>query len=67
MFKIGDKVLFGRPNGEKTLGQIEKVNAKSYKIVTLEERGTRSQYSTGGRWRVPKSLVWPANVLMPRS
>ena len=58
MFKVGDTVLFGRTNGEKTRGKITKVNAKSYKITTLESRGTRSQYTSGGSWRVPKSLVW---------
>ncbi len=57
MFKVGDKVMFGRPNGEQTLGRIEKVNQKTYKIKTLESRGTRSQYAAGRRWRVPKSLV----------
>ena len=57
MFKVGDKVMFGRPNGEQTLGRIEKVNQKTYKIKTLESRGTRSQYVVGSRWRVTKSLV----------
>ena len=58
MFKVGDTVLFGRTNGEKTRGRITKVNAKSYKVTTLESRVTRSQYSSGGSWRVPHSLVW---------
>ena len=30
MFKVGDKVMFGRPNGEQTLGRIEKVNQKTF-------------------------------------
>jgi len=58
MFRVGDTVLFGRPNGEKTRGRITKVNQKSYKITAMETRGTRGQYSSGGEWRVPKSLVW---------
>ena len=58
MFKVGDTVLFGRTNGEKTRGRITKVNSKSYKVTTLESRGTRSQYTSGGSWRVPHSLVW---------
>ena len=58
MFKVGDTVLFGRTNGEKTRGRITKVNSKSYKVTTLESRGTRSQHSSGGTWRVPHSLVW---------
>jgi hypothetical protein len=58
MFKVGDTVLFGRTNGEKTRGRVTKVNSKSYKVTTLESRGTRSQYTSGGSWRVPHSLVW---------
>ena len=58
MFKVGETVLFGRTNGEKTRGRITKVNSKSYKVTTLESRGTRSQYNSGGSWRVPHSLVW---------
>ena len=58
MFKVGATVLFGRTNGEKTRGRITKVNSKSYKVTTLESRGTRSQHSSGGSWRVPHSLVW---------
>ena len=58
MFKVGDTVLFGRANGEKTRGRITKVNSKSYKVTTLESRGTRSQHNSGGSWRVPHSLVW---------
>ena len=58
MFRVGDTVLFGRPNGEKTRGRITKVNRKSYKITAMETRGTRGQYSSGGSWRVPHSRVW---------
>jgi hypothetical protein len=53
-FKIGDKVLFGRPNGEKTLGVVEKVNAKFLKIRTLESRGDKN---AGVVWIVYLSLV----------
>jgi hypothetical protein len=54
-FKIGDKVLFGRPNGEKTLGVVEKVNAASLKIRTLESRG--HAHGAGVIWRVHPNLV----------
>lgn len=56
-FKIGDKVLFGRPNGEKTLGVVEKVNAASLKIRTLESRGLAREKSAGIIWRVHPNLV----------
>lgn len=59
---IGQKVFFGRPNGEKTLGVIVKINPKRFKIRTLEKRGGYQQHSEGGMWSVPPSLCSPANV-----
>lgn len=53
-FKRGDKVRFGRPNGEQTEGIIEKVNGKSLKVKTLEGRGSRAM--AGQVWRVHPSL-----------
>ena len=59
-FKIGDTVLFGRGQGEQTLGEVVKVNAKSLKVKTLEPRGrTRRGQSAGLIWRVPPSLCTP--------
>ena len=59
--KKGDTVTFGRPNGEKTIGTVVRVSAKSYTIAQLEERGTQRTRSVGTKWRVAKSLVRPAN------
>ena len=55
-FNIGDTVLFGRENGEKTLGRVVKINASSVKVEQTEERGGRP---IGTVWRVASSLVYP--------
>jgi hypothetical protein len=60
-FKKGDKVYFGRKNGEKTLGEVTKVNRKTYKVKTLESRGTKRSYEVGSVWTVPKTLCWAAD------
>lgn len=59
--KIGDRVYFGRPNGEQTLGEVVKINGKSIKIRQLEERGQLRTRSVGTIWRVAASLVRPAD------
>ncbi len=56
----GDRVLFGRPNGEKTLGRVVRVSAKSVSVEQLEERGTSRVRQAGAKWRVHPSLVHPA-------
>lgn len=56
-FKVGDKVLFGRQFGEKTLGTVVKVNKKSIKIRQDETRGMRRTRPEGTIWRVHPSLV----------
>jgi hypothetical protein len=56
----GDKVLFGRPNGEKTLGKIVKVNHKTFMVEQLEDRGTMKHHATGKKWRVSRPLCEPA-------
>lgn len=53
------KVIFGRPNGEKTLGEVVRCNPKKAKVRTLESRGSRSQ--AGQEWGVPYSLMEPAD------
>ncbi len=58
---VGQHVLFGRQNGEKTLGEIVKVNQKNVKVKTLESRGQRRSYAVGSVWSVPKSLIFPAS------
>jgi len=56
-FAVGDRVLFGRPNGEKTLGEIVKINPTKAKVKTLEERGMYHQRQAGGVWTVPYGLM----------
>lgn len=53
---IGDTVLFGRENGEKTRGRVVKINASTIKVEQTEERGGRP---IGTVWRVAASLVHP--------
>ena len=60
---IGMNVLFGRPNGEKTLGVIVKLNDKKAKVKTLEGRGVRNQ--AGVVWAVPYSLIYPSDGTQP--
>ena len=55
----GMKVIFGRPNGEKTLGEVVKINDKKAKVKILEDRGQRSQ--AGVVWGVPYSMMEPVN------
>jgi len=60
--KYGDKVLFGRPNGEKTLGRVLKVNRKSVKVEQLEARGQFRSYAVGTKWNLGPSFVERAPV-----
>ena len=62
VFAVGDKVYFGRPNGEKTLAKITKINRKTYKVTQLESRGTKRNYAIGSEWTVPHDLVWAAQA-----
>jgi len=56
-FSIGDKVMFGRRNGEQTLGEIVKLNPKRAKVRQLEARGVRKAHNVGAVWGVPYSLL----------
>lgn len=58
---VGMKVYFGRANGEKTLGEIVKINSKNFKVKTLEGRGTQRSYRVGSVWTVPPALCTPAD------
>lgn len=56
---IGDKVMFGRAKGEKTLGRVTKVNRKTVKVMQLERRGCKRDYPVGTIWTVPITLCTP--------
>ena len=52
-FRKGEMVLFGRNNGEKTLGRVDKVNRKRLKIEQMESRGMYKSHKVGTIWTVP--------------
>lgn len=54
--RVGDKVMFGRRFGEKTLGEVVKVNRTRVKVKQLEARGTMRDYPIGTVWTVPFAL-----------
>lgn len=60
--RIGMKVYFGRHNGEKTLGEIVKLNPTKAKVKTLEDRGRSERHFIGQEWGVPYSLMEPAEA-----
>ena len=60
-WKIGMKVMFGRRNGQQTLGEIVKVNPKKLKVKQLESRGVYKNHPIGAIWGVPKSLCTPVS------
>ena len=56
--KIGSQVIFGRPNGEQTKGEVIKINRKSVKVKTTEVRyGNGRTRSVGAVWTVHPSLL----------
>ena len=57
--KVGMKVFFGRTHGEKTLGQIVKLNPTKAKVKTLENRGNGRGSAVGTEWGVPYSMMEP--------
>ncbi len=60
-FKVGMKVYFGRKRGEKTLGEIVKMNPRKAKVKQLEDRGSIRDYPVGTLWTVPFTLLTPAD------
>lgn len=52
----GKQILFGRPNGEKTLGTIQKVNVNKCKVRQDDQHC--SAYSVGTIWRVPFEMIY---------
>lgn len=65
MFKVGDKVIFGRQNGEQTHGTVVKVNSVKCKIRQDETRGTLRERPVGTIWTVPFSLIRLADGSTP--
>lgn len=57
--RVGDKGYFGRGRGEKTYGEVTKVNRKTLKVKQLEARGTHKAHAVGTVWTVAKSLWTP--------
>lgn len=53
------KVYFGRDNGEKTLGEIIKINRQTVMVRQLETRGSRE---SGVIWNVSKTLITSAET-----
>lgn len=51
-------VVFGRPDGEQTLGKIVAVNRARAKVRALERREGRE---AGTIWNVPYELMEPAD------
>jgi hypothetical protein len=62
---VGQKVYFGRKNGEKTLGKVIRVNRKNLKVEQLESRGTYRDHAVGAKWTVHPSLCTPADEGKP--
>lgn len=56
----GMKVYFGRSQGEKTLGEVVKLNPTKAKVRTLESRGNGRGSVVGTEWGVPYSMMTPA-------
>ena len=55
-FRVGDLVLFGRENGEKTEGRVVGINPKTVKVEQTDARGGRP---VGTVWRVAPSFIYP--------
>jgi hypothetical protein len=54
---VGMRVYFGRGQGQKTLGVVEKLNPTKAKVRTLEERGNGRASGVGVVWSVPYSMM----------
>jgi len=60
--RIGTKVYFGRENGERTLGEIVKLNPTKAKVKALEQRSNGRGSTAGAVWGVPYSMLTLAVV-----
>lgn len=56
-YRVGQRVYFGRRNGERTLAEIVKINRKMIKVKTLEERGNGRGSAAGTVWNVAPGLL----------
>lgn len=65
-FRVGQEVIFGCMNGEKTKGIITKLNPKKAKVQTTESRGRGGRTAAGTTWSVPYSLMKSAEVDVKR-
>jgi hypothetical protein len=57
--KVGERVIFGRLNGEQTRGTVLKVNRVKCKVQQDESRGTMKDHAVGTIWTVPFRLLSP--------
>jgi hypothetical protein len=64
-FSVGQKVYFGRRQGERTLGRIVKRNPNRAKVEQLEERGKVKSHAVGTVWTVPYGLLSPVAADTP--
>ncbi len=49
-------VMFGRKHGQKTMGEVVKINPRRLKVKQLEGRGRSVNHAIGQVWTVPPSL-----------
>jgi hypothetical protein len=56
--RVGMEVMIGRPNGERTRSRVTKLNLKTAKCVTLEQRAGRA---AGMKIRVSYDLMYPVD------
>jgi hypothetical protein len=57
--KVGMKVVFGRPNGEKTIGEVVEIHETKAEIRTLESRGDGNRGSEEHRTKIkPAGSIW---------
>lgn len=60
--QVGMKVMFGRSNGEQTLGEVIKVNPAKAKVKILQSRGNGRGGFVGAVWSVPYSMMTHAGA-----
>ncbi len=60
-FHDGQRVYFGRENGQRTLGKIVKRNPSRAQVEILEVRGTGRGSAVGSVWTIGYSALEPAD------